>query len=47
MKDGVKERWIEEEGWIKERIDGSSIHCLICLVKHGKVDENDSFLYLI
>jgi len=41
MKDGL------EEGWIRERMDGSFIHLLMYLVKHERMDGNDSLLCLI
>jgi len=37
MKDGLEEGWVKEEGW----------KTLMCLVKHGRMDGNDSLLCLI
>lgn len=47
MKDGLEEGYIEEKGWMKERMDGSFIYHFICSVKDWKIDANDSLLYLI
>ena len=49
LKDGwmEKEGWMEEERWTEERMDGFSIHPLLCLVKHGRIGGNDSLLCLV
>ncbi|KAG1346496.1 hypothetical protein COCNU_06G003250 [Cocos nucifera] len=46
-KDGLKEGWMDEKEWIRERMDERSIYLFICLVKYGRMDKSDFFLYLI
>ncbi|KAG1358986.1 Serine/threonine-protein phosphatase 7 [Cocos nucifera] len=46
FQDGLKKGWMEKEGWMRERMDGGSIHPFICLVKHGRMDRSDFLLCL-